>query len=526
MTARPHRPSPASLLSLALSGALLAALSLWARHRPPGPVERDLFRLLNRLPTASTPALVAVMSLGSYPAVLVAAATATAARRFRLALDLLLAGNLGYWSAVAIRSVVARRRPAGYLPDVRLHAHVPDGYGYPSGHVAVATALGLVLAPALPRRWRWLVWTAIGAVGLARIYVGAHLPVDVLGGLLVGWFAAGLTRLLPGHPADDGRRDHPPGRRGWLGRVGRRDVFLVVMLGVLAYLLLRQLPQVRLAAHASAHAQPGWATATLCAAAATYPLSAAALRLATAERVPLREAVLVQVAAAFANRVAPGSVGGVALGVRYLRRRGLSVPAAATAVAVTRAAGVLSVLLLLPVLLPFARTTGRHLTGAATGRSTTVLLVASGVLALVAAALAVPRLRGRVRSARHQVADAVRVLRGSGRIRRLIVVSVGLTLSYGACLWFALLAVGLPVALSPVPAVVLVCIVGEGVATAAPTPGGLGATEAALVSGLLLAGIPVATAVAGVLVYRLASFWIPVAPGYVALRLLVRRQLV
>ncbi|MFC0006414.1 flippase-like domain-containing protein [Micromonospora siamensis] len=525
MTARTRRPSPASLLSLAVSGGLLAALSLWARHRPPGPAERDLFRLLNQLPAAFTPALVAVMSLGSYPAVLVAAATATAARRFRLARDLLLAGNLGYWSAVLIRSVVARRRPAGYLPDVRLPAHVPDGYGYPSGHVAVVTALGLVLAPTLPRRWRWPVWVAVAAVGLARIHVGAHLPVDVLGGALVGWFSAGLTRLLPGHPAAEGHPDRPTGRQGWLGRYGRRDVFLLVMLGALAYLLLHQLAQVRLAAHTLAHARPGWAAATLLAAAATYPLSAAALRLATAERVPLRETVLVQVAAAFANRVAPGSVGGVALGVRYLRRRGLSVPAAATAVAVTRVAGVLSVVLLLPVLLPFARTTGRHLTVAAT-RSTTVLLVASGVLALVAAALAVPRLRARIRSARHQVADAVRVLRHSGRIRRLILVSVGLTLSYGACLWFALLAVGLPVALAPVPAVVLVCIVGEGVATAAPTPGGLGATEAALVSGLLLAGIPVVTAVAGVLVYRLASFWIPVVPGYVALRLLVRRNLV
>ncbi|MBY8874156.1 flippase-like domain-containing protein [Micromonospora sp. PLK6-60] len=779
--ARIRRPAPATVASLLVSAGLLVALSHWARHRPPGRWERDLFALLNQIPGPLTPVLGVVLALGSYPAVFVAAVGAAAARRYRLARDLLVAGNLGYWLTVLVRAAVGRRRPTGYLADVRVHAHVPDTYGYPSGHVAVVTALGVVLAPALPRHLRWLVWSAVGAVAVARVYVGAHLPADVLGGLLVGWFSATLTRLLvgevgPGEAAGrirrvlagrgiavaevapiagdargsrpwrvrttDGRRlfvkvtggrqrdadwlyklyrrlryrhvvDEPPyvtakqksehetyllllaaragvrtpgfvataadpagdallveewvaarpldglgpgelgpdalvdvcrqvaalhraglahgdlraanilvadatawlvdlgfgtddatpeqqardlvellvtlaclagvrptvdaavGQLGagpvadslpWLQRallsragrallaahpevldalreeitrrcpdrpgqlarvvrVSRRDVFLLVMLGLLVHFLLPQLAQVRVAAHALVHAVPGWAAAALLASAATYPLSAYALRLATAERVPLRETVLVQVAASFANRLAPGAVGGAALGVRYLRQRGLSVAVAATAVAVTRVAGILSVLVLLPVLVPFARTAGRHLTGAATARALTVLLVVVAVLLGIAGALAVPRLRARVRAARRQAAGAVRALWHSRRMLRLLSASVGLTLAYGACLWFSLLAVGLPVDLALVPAVVLVCIVGEGVATAAPTPGGLGATEAALVSGLLLSGTPTATAVAGVLVYRLASFWLPVLPGYAALRLLVRRHM-
>ena len=72
---------------------------------------------------------------------------------------------------------------------------------------------------------------------------------------------------------------------------------------------------------------------------------------------------------------------------------------------------------------------------------------------------------------------------------------------------------------------ILVCLVGEGVSSAAPTPGGLGATEAALVSGLLLYGVPLDAAVAGTLIYRLATFWLPVPPGYLAFRLLARRRL-
>ena len=195
---RAHRPSPALVFSLAVSGGLLAVVSLWVRNRPPGRWERDLFSLVNQIPGPVGPGLVLVMQLGAYPAVLVAAAGAVAARRIGLARDLLIAGNLAYWSAVLCKGLVARERPAAFLADIRFHDTITGRFGYPSGHVSVATALGVVLAPALPARLRGLVWLAVAAVGTARIHVGAHLPVDVLGGLLVGWFAASVTRLIVG----------------------------------------------------------------------------------------------------------------------------------------------------------------------------------------------------------------------------------------------------------------------------------------------------------------------------------------
>ncbi|MCW3842572.1 hypothetical protein ONA70_20955 [Micromonospora yasonensis] len=155
---RTHRPSPALVLSLLVSGGLFALLSTWARHRPPDRWERDLFALVNQLPGPAGPPLLLVMQLGAYPAILVAAAVAAAARQWRLARDLLLAGNLAYWGGVVANLVVARDRPAGYLADVRFHEAISGRYGYPSGHVAVATALAAVLAPILPRRLRGLAW--------------------------------------------------------------------------------------------------------------------------------------------------------------------------------------------------------------------------------------------------------------------------------------------------------------------------------------------------------------------------------
>ncbi len=76
------------------------------------------------------------------------------------------------------------------------------------------------------------------------------------------------------------------------------------------------------------------------------------------------------------------------------------------------------------------------------------------------------------------------------------------------------------------PSIVVVCAVYLGaaaVAAAAPTPGGLGAIEAALAAGLTGVGMRPGAAIAAVLVYRLATYWLPVLPGWLAWRLLQRR---
>ena len=61
------------------------------------------------------------------------------------------------------------------------------------------------------------------------------------------------------------------------------------------------------------------------------------------------------------------------------------------------------------------------------------------------------------------------------------------------------------------------------IAAASPTPGGLGAIEAALVAGLTGVGISPGPAVSAVLTYRLATYWLPVLPGWLSWRPLQRR---
>ena len=70
--------------------------------------------------------------------------------------------------------------------------------------------------------------------------------------------------------------------------------------------------------------------------------------------------------------------------------------------------------------------------------------------------------------------------------------------------------------------VALVYLVGSVVSSIAPTPGGIGAVEATLIAGLTSAGMTSPSAVAAVMVFRIATFWIPLLPGWGALTVLQR----
>ena len=64
------------------------------------------------------------------------------------------------------------------------------------------------------------------------------------------------------------------------------------------------------------------------------------------------------------------------------------------------------------------------------------------------------------------------------------------------------------------------------IAAAAPTPGGLGALEAAMVAGLTGVGLESGVAVAAVLSYRLATYWLPILPGWISFRRLEQRNII
>ena len=116
-----------------------------------------------------------------------------------------------------------------------------------------------------------------------------------------------------------------------------------------------------------------------------------------------------------------------------------------------------------------------------------------------------------------------RVGQKPGKMVMLFGRSVLITLAYVAALAASVQAFG------GGPGVILVGAVNMGaasIAAAAPSPGGLGTIEAARVAALTGAGQQARPAVSAGLLYRLATYWLPVAPGWLSWRALLRREYV
>jgi membrane-associated phospholipid phosphatase len=126
------------------------------------------------------------MQYGTFATVPLLAAVALARRRPRVAMALAASGTAAWYLAKAVKPLAGRGRPASLLPGVHLRGSEEGDLGFPSGHAAVSAALTVVLWPDLPPAGRRALAGLCGIVSLARLYVGAHLPLDVVGGAALG----------------------------------------------------------------------------------------------------------------------------------------------------------------------------------------------------------------------------------------------------------------------------------------------------------------------------------------------------
>ncbi|MDT5018116.1 MAG: glycosyltransferase 2 family protein, partial [Mycobacterium sp.] len=269
-----------------------------------------------------------------------------------------------------------------------------------------------------------------------------------------------------------------------------------------------------------------WALLGLAVSALTYIGAAAALWACADGIVSYKNLAIMQVANTFAATTTPAGVGGLALSTRFLQKGGLGALRATAAVALQQTVQVITHVALL---IFFSFVAGASADLSHFVPSPTLLYLIGGLLlGLVGAFLFVPKLRRWLGTAvRPRLKEVLKELAELAREpKRLAIIVLGCaatTLGMALALWASIEAFG---GNTSFVTVTVVTMVGGTLASAAPTPGGVGAVEAALIGGLAAFGLPTAIAVPSVLLYRILTCWLPVFIGWPIMRWLTDKDMI
>ena len=310
----------------------------------------------------------------------------------------------------------------------------------------------------------------------------------------------GGARGCPGARADPGRAAAPLSLLTGLGVV------------VALYLVGTQLADVPLGS-LFAQVQWAWVAAAVGSMVVSFVGASYALLGFVPERVPFWRTFGAQVSLGFVRLIAPATVGTAAINIRLLTRAGVGGPLAAASVAANQVG---NVAITIPLIIVLGLITGSSATASLEPSPTTIAIIA-GVLLLAGLLLLTPPVRSRARDMWNDFAarGLPRLLDVLGSPRKLAEAVGGTVLQVVAlvfCFFACIKALGADVNIA---ALAVVQLVGNTVGTAVPTPGGLGAVEAALTAGLSALGLSAGLAVSAVLLFRIVSFWLPILPGWI-----------
>lgn len=168
------------------AGSIIFAVTAVIARRGIQPWEERLFFAIFNWPNGLRWPFLIITQFGNATAILAAVAISYLGRFRTLAWRFLLTGASAYVIVTLTKDLVNRARPFTILSGVHERELMVSGKGFPSGHTAVATALALTLAVHLPKNWRWLPVLWIVSVGVSRVYLGVHAPLDIIGGFGIG----------------------------------------------------------------------------------------------------------------------------------------------------------------------------------------------------------------------------------------------------------------------------------------------------------------------------------------------------
>ncbi len=187
----------AGTVALGVAGLVLFESSrLVARHRGIHPVEEAAFRAANGAPDGLRLPVRAVMQAGTFGTVPTLALLLALGGRRRLAAQIATGGTTAWVLAKAAKPLAGRPRPGVVLKGVHKREPIEGDLGWVSGHTAVSTTLAWTLGPAVPTAARPLLGAVVATTAFGRMYVGAHLPLDLVGGAGLGMMITAVVRTL------------------------------------------------------------------------------------------------------------------------------------------------------------------------------------------------------------------------------------------------------------------------------------------------------------------------------------------
>jgi undecaprenyl-diphosphatase len=311
-----------------------------------------------------------------------------------------------------------------------------------------------------------------------------------------------------------------------LQRISFGRVVSVLGTGVLVFVFLAFASNWSSIADAMREADWVYLPAILAMAALTYPAGALSLMGGVTARLPFSQTSGVMLAQSFLNRFTPANIGGMALRTRYLQKNGVDLPVAASSVGLTSMA---SGLVQLVFIIGFLLWSGSDNDARFSLPDASTIAIGMLALLVVGAAIWATPLRHRLLDSKLTVSalqiwrNVVDLARSPGKVALLFGgAALGKMAIILAFAWSAR-ALGIELPFAEIGALYLTA---NTVASVAPTPGGVGAMEAALIAVLTGAGVDGAAALSAVLVFRVATFWLPVPFAWATLRHLRKRQVV
>jgi len=186
-------------------------------------LNQTVFHLINGLSQYTGESLWAALTLLGDPAVILCLALCLVVQKPRIALSILPTLLIGLICVYSLKSFFAIPRPDLVLDSFNLIGASPDSSAFPSGHTTGAIAFATLLLLNYQKTYLHIAIITLSiVVGFSRVAVGAHWPVDIAGGLVLGWLIA-----LIGHFFS---------RQWQIQRTGERNMGLLLL--VAAILLL------------------------------------------------------------------------------------------------------------------------------------------------------------------------------------------------------------------------------------------------------------------------------------------------